>query len=140
MLVEFTYQGEIVGKGRARSTLGGRVHYTPPKTASAEKSLAWAARAAMGPRSPSKAAIRLEITIFRAYPKSWTQRRIDRSHFASGRPDCDNQAKLIGDALNKVVWDDDSQIVSLHVERVFTPLAAHAKIRVIELGRGDPDA
>ena len=35
------------------------------------------------------------------------------------KPDCSNFTKLIEDALNKVAWEDDAQIIDLHVHKRF---------------------
>lgn len=35
------------------------------------------------------------------------------------KPDCDNIAKAILDALNGVAYDDDKQVVRLHVEKEY---------------------
>lgn len=37
------------------------------------------------------------------------------------RPDVDNYAKSVLDASNKILWDDDSQIVHLHISKLWTP-------------------
>lgn len=36
------------------------------------------------------------------------------------KPDLDNVAKIILDALNEVAWVDDTQVVSLSVRRVWS--------------------
>jgi Holliday junction resolvase RusA-like endonuclease len=40
---------------------------------------------------------------------------------ATAKPDADNIAKLILDALNRVAWDDDSQVVDLRVKKRHAP-------------------
>lgn len=35
------------------------------------------------------------------------------------RPDIDNLSKSIFDSLNKIVWEDDSQIVEVHAYKIF---------------------
>lgn len=37
--------------------------------------------------------------------------------FDTGKPDCDNIAKAVLDALNGVAFDDDSQVVTLVVRK-----------------------
>ena len=36
------------------------------------------------------------------------------------KPDCDNIAKIICDALNGVAYDDDKQIVALKVTKIYS--------------------
>lgn len=45
------------------------------------------------------------------------------------RSDLDNYAKQAGDALNGVLWEDDSQIDAIEVERFFTE-KPHMNVRV----------
>ena len=37
------------------------------------------------------------------------------------RPDVDNYAKSVLDASNKILWDDDSQIIHLHITKLWAP-------------------
>lgn len=50
-----------------------------------------------------------------------------------GRTDLDNIAKQVGDALNGIVWDDDSQIDELHVKRLWTHDAPGIRVTVFVL-------
>lgn len=55
------------------------------------------------------------IDVQRALPKSlWDK---VRALFDTGKPDCDNIAKAILDALNGVAFDDDAQVVILLVRK-----------------------
>jgi Holliday junction resolvase RusA-like endonuclease len=84
--------------------MGARGAYTPEKTRAAEDALGWTLRAAMKGRAPLDGLIRLDVQFF-----CKTHRRLD----------FDNLAKLVGDAGNGIVWQDDSQIVDgrIKVER-----------------------
>lgn len=52
------------------------------------------------------------------HPKSWGKKRIaelsERCVYKPSRPDIDNLCKGVFDALNGVIWNDDSQIVGIH--------------------------
>ncbi len=52
------------------------------------------------------------------HPKSWGKKRIaelrERFVYKPSRPDIDNLCKGVFDALNGVIWNDDSQIVGIH--------------------------
>ena len=39
--------------------------------------------------------------------------------WAPGRPDNDNYVKAVFDALNQIIWKDDSQIVDLHSRKLY---------------------
>ena len=53
------------------------------------------------------------IDVYRPLPKS-RPKSIDSEHDTFA-PDCDNIGKACLDALNKLAWNDDKQIVELHV-------------------------
>ena len=56
------------------------------------------------------------------------------------KPDCDNIAKIVLDALNQIAYKDDSQVIELSVRKQY---ASEAKVSVhiedIEIG-GEHDA
>jgi Holliday junction resolvase RusA-like endonuclease len=126
--------GELRGKQRARVTRRGHA-YTPQQTVNAES---WVKTCAVeqGVIRPLDGALGLTLWITRAIPPSWSKKKraqaLAGTIRATGKPDLDNIAKLVGDALNGIAWTDDSQIVSLQVQRMF---GEHAKadIRVWRL-------
>lgn len=58
-------------------------------------------------------------------PKSWSKRKKAQAALGMYRPtkkpDADNIAKAICDALNGVAYKDDKQIVELKVEKYYAP-------------------
>jgi len=52
------------------------------------------------------------VTASIAIPPSWSRKK---TVAAISRPDADNYGKAALDALNEVVWGDDSQVVDLRV-------------------------
>lgn len=73
---------------------------------------------------PYVGAVRMEITAFFEIPKSWSKKkREDAAKFLiepTKKPDCDNIAKMICDALNGFAYRDDAQISYLKVQKAFT--------------------
>lgn len=57
----------------------------------------------------------VSIDVYRALPKSAP--KSVKTEPDTLKPDCDNIAKAVLDALNGVAWDDDSQVVSLQVRK-----------------------
>lgn len=121
--VAFTVPGKPVGKGRPRAARRGQ-HiqlYTPEKTVSYESTVALVAMQAMAGQpliiGPVEVVMRMVLPI----PASWSNRKKD--HAVDGivmpttRPDMDNVVKGIFDAINGVVWNDDTQVVDLHVKK-----------------------
>lgn len=67
--------------------------------------------------------IEAEIKAYYAIPKSMTKK--NRQLIEEGKlhptkkPDLDNVAKIILDALNGIAYKDDSQVVRLHIEKEY---------------------
>lgn len=123
--VTFFVAGRPQGKGRARAAMraGGIRMFTPEKTREYEASIAWLAKAAMRGREPFGRGVAMRLVIQAAPPKSWPKRQRERALaglvYATYKPDADNVIKAVGDAGNGVLWFDDSQIVRLHVDKVY---------------------
>jgi Holliday junction resolvase RusA-like endonuclease len=116
-LLSIFIPGKVSGKGRARfARVGNFVRtYTPEKTANAEGIIRTMVAIELRGRPPSDMPIWLEVHVSIAPPTSWPQWK--REAALAGRidptckPDLDNVVKLVKDALNKVAWDDDAQVV-----------------------------
>jgi len=116
-LVQFTVAGKPMAKGRVR--FSGKGHaYTPGKTVAYEGQLAFAAQQAMNGRPPAEGAVAVTLEVHIPVAASWAAKKrqaaIAGTLRPTGRPDLDNFAKML-DALNLIVWNDDSHIVELCV-------------------------
>lgn len=94
-----------VGKGRPRFTKQGRA-YTPSKTVAAENAIKMWLVQMNPPRLEGPLA--LHATFFLKRPKSVPKKRL----YPNVRPDLDNYLKLILDAANGLLFEDDAQVVS----------------------------
>jgi Holliday junction resolvase RusA-like endonuclease len=116
-IVEFIVAGRPLAKGRVRFTGAGHA-YTPERTVAYESQVALAAQAAMRGRPPDTGPVAVWLHVYLPIAPSWPlkkQMAAELGHLRpTGRPDLDNFAKTL-DALNHIVWADDSQIVELHV-------------------------
>jgi Holliday junction resolvase RusA-like endonuclease len=119
-MISFTVYGEPVAKGRARFCVrkGFAMAYTPKATREAEGDF----RSQSLPYRPKEiitGAIRLSIVVYKPTPKSFSKKKAAEAEAGDimpiTRPDFDNYAKLVCDALNGVFWKDDSQIVDCRV-------------------------
>lgn len=116
----FSIDMEPVGKGRPRYTRAGHA-YTPKKTRAAELTIATAARAFMKDRKPFPGPVSVRLTAVFPVPKSWSKRK--REDAGAGliaptvKPDADNLAKLVLDALNGIVFQDDKQVVDISLTK-----------------------
>lgn len=118
-MVVFTVPGKPQGKARARTTRTGHT-YTPEKTVLYEN-LVKACYMEMTPRQTWFNGEPLALTIYATFsiPKSKTKKEkqmmLQGYKFPTVKPDADNIAKVICDALNGVAYTDDTQIIELRV-------------------------
>lgn len=115
--VTFWVEGVPVAKGRARiTTRGGSPRaYTPARTRDYEARVREAAVAAMAGAPPFSGPLAARIDA--SWPALQSGPKALRSAAPTSRPDADNVAKAILDALNGVVYRDDAQVVRLTVNK-----------------------
>ncbi len=127
-LISFTVHGDPVGKGRPRiTTRGGFVRsYTPDKTRDYECLVADIAHREMMNHGlmPTYDSVRVEIDAHFAIPKSYSKKKHEQAICDEikpmVKPDIDNIAKAILDAMNKTIYIDDKQVVELDVRKFYT--------------------
>ena len=134
-----------LGKGRGRAAIIGgkpRIH-TPAPTRNMERDIKRAAFTAIrlrgfgdaltetlpGGRVVLAGPLRALIVGVWPRPKSMKSKHPGRQWRPSA-PDCDNVAKLVLDALNKCAYNDDSNVVGLHVQTVYARIEESAAIEV----------
>lgn len=117
--MQFVVEGEPVPKSRPRFA-NGRA-YTPKRTKDYEQKVR---EAYTGDMYPAGIPLKMLITAYLAIPKSATVKVSDgmrKGHLRPvKRPDADNIAKSITDALNGVAYADDKQIVRLTVAKYYS--------------------
>lgn len=134
----FVVPGPPVAKARARTVVNrGRVHsFTPARTTAYESTVRLAFTTAYPVYVPLDGSLSVKITAGFQLPKRLVG-KIGTNLRHSSRPDADNVAKSITDALNGVVWRDDSQISDLVVYKRYslTP-RVEVEIRQIDPATG----
>lgn len=127
--VEFTIHGAPQGKGRARTVrnraTGRSMSYTPEKTVEYENLVRMEYQAQCGGTwFGEKTAICAAIAAHYQIPVSESKKRSDLMELGFIRPvkkpDCDNIAKVILDALNGIAYRDDAQIAALSVQKYYS--------------------
>jgi len=120
--VQFTLAGKPMAKGRVRFTRTGHA-FTPEKTVAYEGQLAFAAQTAMNGRLPADGPVAVTLIVSMPIPASWAKKKRDLAErgflYPVTKPDLDNFAKIL-DALNHIVWNDDCQIIDLHVVKGYS--------------------
>jgi Holliday junction resolvase RusA-like endonuclease len=128
-IVTFKVDGTPVPKGRARYVRRGNhiSTYTPDKTRNYESLIKEAAIEAMGTSEPLETPVTLYLYIRAPIPKSLPKKRIEAClnglEKPIKKPDASNVLKSVEDAMNGVVYKDDSQIVNIHVSKVYSSVS-----------------
>ncbi len=136
MSIKLTVPGPPVAKGRPRMTRGG-IACTPNPTRIAEAYI----RSLFVAKYPHHVALDgpLEMTVlaFFAIPKSASRalraQMILGGVYPTKRPDGDNILKLCEDALNGVAYKDDSQLVSVSIDKRYSE-NPHVEIKITAPG------
>jgi Holliday junction resolvase RusA-like endonuclease len=128
-MVTFKVDADPVGKQRARYAKRGNFvqTYTPDKTRNYETLIKEAAIEAMGSSEPLETPVTLYLYIRAPIPKSLPKKRIEAClnglEKPIKKPDASNVLKSVEDAMNGVVYKDDSQIVNIHVSKVYSSVS-----------------
>jgi Holliday junction resolvase RusA-like endonuclease len=107
----------------ARSGGNGSIRFTPKRQRDFMALVKLAAHKAMDGESPLDGPIDLKIRASYRVPASWSKKRAAAARWRTARPDADNIAKIIADAINEIVYGDDAQVVNLTVQKVYGPIA-----------------
>ena len=125
MYTTFTVPGEPQGKARARTLKSGR-SYTPKKTAEYEAWIRKCYAEQVGqPIVPldEKRPVYMQVLAVFSIPVYYSKKRKAAAQkqaiFPTKRPDADNIAKAVCDALNGTAYGDDAQIVRLQAKKVY---------------------
>jgi Holliday junction resolvase RusA-like endonuclease len=140
LLLTVHIPGVPVPKARARVVVrGGKARsYTPDSTAAYEEQVRRCARQVMHMLPPwIDCPLRLDIDVWLPIPASWSadRRKAASGHYHANRPDADNIAKAISDALNGIAYGDDGQIAELMIAKRYGPTPC-AVVRLFSLVAG----
>lgn len=144
--ITFTIYGEPMGKQRPKfSRQGNAVRtYTPSKTTAYEAKVRQAFIRSGGGAfwCGRDEYLNMCVLCYFAMPKGASRKA--KAKMLSNppsiypkKPDCDNIAKIVADALNEVAYYDDSRIHKLYVEKKYTDGEPRV---VVFLGKADREA
>lgn len=140
----FTVYGKPQGKARARTfynpKLGKSQSVTPEKTVLYENQIIQCfLQENEDCKWFDKEPLTMTITAYFEIPKSTTKKEMQLieagKRFPTKKPDADNIAKVICDALNGVAYGDDTQIVSLSAKKCFTKREPRVEVVITEVSR-----
>jgi len=122
-MITFDIPGKAKAKQSCRMTRDG-IKYTPADVKSYANWVRLCFMQTYPDHLPSvyfEKPLMVEIDVDVAIPKSFSKKKADLARMGMIRPqikpDCDNYAKNINDAMNGIVFPDDKQIVSLIVRK-----------------------
>jgi Holliday junction resolvase RusA-like endonuclease len=111
------------GAGKVGIVAGHGSIFTDPKTRSEMAVIRHMAHEAMAGRPPYDGAVILRMCAYRPIPTSMSKKKralaLAGRMFPTTKPDYSNYAKM-EDALNKLVWVDDAQVVSAVIHKRYS--------------------
>ena len=129
MSIVFDVPLEPKGKGRPRFSRHGKFTkvYTDQATLDYETEIQKCASKAMGSQKPLETPVSVYLYIRTPIPQSYSKKRTEACLAGAERPakkpDIDNVAKCFLDAMNGVVYLDDTQVVDLHIKKLYSAVA-----------------
>jgi len=119
--------GDIKGKARPRFSPKSGVAFTPKPTRTREGIIASLAMDAMHLATPFTGPVEMTLTAYFDVPASYSKKRraacLCGDELPTKKPDLDNVVKMVWDALNKIVYADDSQIVRVTARKQYAEVA-----------------
>jgi Holliday junction resolvase RusA-like endonuclease len=138
-MIEFEVLGEPCSKGRPRFRQMGTFYqvYTDEKTHNYENLVKLSFLNSGGTKIEGDVPLSVEIVFYMSIPKSVSKKKHVQMVNKEIRPlkkiDLDNGIKIILDALNKVAFNDDKQVVEIKSSKYYSENPrAEVKICVLE--------
>ena len=134
----FTVYGEPRGKGRPRFTRNGQA-YTPAETAQYERMVRtmFLSRYPRVEKIGKDIPVRAKINAYYKIPDSAgkAKKQLMRAGLIkpTKKPDTDNIAKILLDALNSYAYHDDAQVVELEVKKLYAQSEPYVDILIEEV-------
>jgi Holliday junction resolvase RusA-like endonuclease len=129
MQIVFDVPGDPKGKGRPRFARRGKFTkvYTDQKTLDYETVIKMCAQTAMGSAKPIEAPVGVYLYVRLPIPQSYSKKRkeacLNGSERPTKKPDIDNVAKAFLDAMNGTVYLDDTQVIEMHVKKLYSEVS-----------------
>ncbi len=135
MTYEFEIIGDIVGKERPRVNMYTGMVYTPNRTKDYEMLVQQSFKIKYPNHETLKGRLSVEIIAYMKIPKNTgkkkTEEMLNNIISPTKKPDVDNIAKSILDAMNKFVFEDDNQVSKVLVEKKYSEVEK-AYVKIVE--------
>ncbi|HBG0910380.1 TPA: RusA family crossover junction endodeoxyribonuclease [Clostridioides difficile] len=122
MKVNFTIDGEPIGKERPRMNCITKRTYTPNKTRDYEDLIKWLYQSKIKHYFTGyiKMTLRCYYSIAKSNSKKVKEQKRNNVLRPSKKPDIDNVVKIVADALNEIAYKDDTQIVEVVASKYYS--------------------
>ena len=124
MIYEFEVPGKVKGKGRPRVNTTTAIAYTPTKTKEYEELIKQYFILKYRKINPLENRIKVTIQAYFSIPqntnKTQKEEMLKGNISPTKKPDIDNIAKIVLDALSKLAFKDDNQITKLNLEKIYS--------------------
>ena len=121
MIYEFEVEGKIIGKERPRVNMNTGMVYTPNKTKDYEFLIQQYFKMKYPRVSEIQGRVSVEIIAYISIPKATSKKNrelmLNNEISPTKKPDVDNIAKSILDAMNRFIIHDDNQVSKISVEK-----------------------
>ena len=135
MTYEFDVDGKIIGKERPRVNTNTGFIYTPNKTKDYEFYIEQCFKVKYPNFEQIEGRVSVEIIAYWAIPKSTSKKTKEQTLKGeispTKKPDVDNIAKSILDAMNNFVFKDDTQVTKISITKLYSE-QEFVHIKVIE--------
>lgn len=122
MRYKFEIYEKAIGKERPRYSAKTHRMYTPTRTSTFEEKVKSVFLEKYNIEiAPTEKSLEAIIKVYFEIPKSFNKKKRTSLMYTpyDKRPDCDNLAKSILDALNGLAYKDDKQITYLSIEKLY---------------------
>ena len=117
-MISFAIPGSPVPFARAGSN--GKRRYTPSRQSNYMAEIAILASQAMGADQPFEGAVRLQVRVESIHPIKWSKAKKATTKWRVSTPDFDNILKILGDAMQGVVYLNDAQIADAEIQKIYS--------------------
>ena len=139
--LQFTIPGPPMAKQRHRTTKTGHT-YTPKETVNYEGLIKMIAAQEVAKvegwqtRGQFALLVAAYFPVPKSRPKAWKELALANKIHPTTRPDWDNVGKIVSDALNGIVWHDDSMVVQAMIAKAYSD---QPRVEVAVWDLTDPD-
>ncbi|OUL03431.1 RusA family crossover junction endodeoxyribonuclease [Bacillus spizizenii] len=125
--IQFIVYGEPVAQGRPRGSVrNGKVRMHDPAKSKDFKQYVALVASQYRPEKVITGPVAMDVRVFRPMPKKVSNSKKKKESAEKGllrpttKPDVDNYVKGVKDALNHLIYKDDSQVVDLKVSKFYS--------------------